>query len=65
MCAQVRCPAAVLERYCVYLTVFDRASLPVLWGIRVPPAGLFLSAPLPHDGFYLVRLHPRAASVDG
>jgi hypothetical protein len=54
---QVKCTAAALASHRVYLTVYDRASLPVLWGVRLS-ALPFRFVP-PYDGFYLVRLHPQ------
>lgn len=54
---EVRCAVGALATHYIYLTVYDRASLPVLWGVRL--SAMPFSFVPPHDGFYLVRLHPQ------
>jgi hypothetical protein len=52
----------MVERNDVYLTVYDRASLPRM--SRRMHAGRYRSERMPFDGFYLLRLRPRAPQRD-
>ena len=61
---QVTCTVDLLKRFCVYLTVYDRASLPVLWGVEIAAEG-YRTPPLATSGFYLLRVHPKVADRSG
>lgn len=52
---------AVLDDFLVYFTAYDRASFPVDW-FEVSSSARRLG-PLSHDGFWLVRAHPRRAAA--
>lgn len=51
----------MLEDYWLYLTVYNRASLPIISTNLQNPS--YCSEPLPSDGFYLLRIRPKTAEI--
>ncbi|MGF1495532.1 MAG: DUF6208 family protein [Elainellaceae cyanobacterium] len=54
---QVQVQPPLLARYDTYVTIYDRASLPLFW--QQVSACDYTSPPLPDDGTYLLRIRPK------
>ncbi|PYV39463.1 MAG: hypothetical protein DMG06_23100 [Acidobacteria bacterium] len=52
---QFKAPPAVLRDYDIYLTIYSRLSLPVVWR-QISNSEESIS---PVKSFYLIRIHPR------
>jgi Family of unknown function (DUF6208) len=59
---EVLADRSVLDDFLVYFTAYDRASFPVGW-FEVSACAR-RTRPLAHDGFWLIRAHPRRGAAD-
>lgn len=54
---QLEIDSLIVKNYDIYLTVYDRSSLPLFWS-RVEQEK-YTTQPIPNNGFYLIRVRPK------